>query len=52
MLYGGGTTMMQLNKKNISNKILDERYEIKKVLEAREESILYEGWHQRLRKKV
>lgn len=44
--------MMQLNKKNISNKILDERYEIKKVLEAREESILYEGWHQRLRKKV
>lgn len=44
--------MMQLNKKNISNKILDERYEIKKVLEAREESILYEGWHQRLRRKV
>ena len=44
--------MMQLNKKNISNTILDERYEIKKVLEAREESILYEGWHQRLRKKV
>ena len=35
-----------------AGKVLDERYEIRRVLEADTDAILYEGWHIRVEKKV
>ena len=47
--YGG--RKMETNKVSIGS-LLDERYEIKRILEADSDTARYEGWHQRVQKKV
>lgn len=42
---------MAINKVSIGS-LLDERYEIKRILEADSDTARYEGWHQRVQKKV
>lgn len=42
---------METNKVSIGS-LLDERYEIKRILEADSDTARYEGWHQRVQKKV
>ena len=44
---GGGFTVT-CGKKISVGSILDERYEIKKIIKKNENVIVYEGWHQQI----
>ena len=44
---GGGITLTYGEKISVGS-ILDERYEIKKIIKKNEKITIYEGWHQQI----